>query len=394
MPESAPKESERSGAFRTLGRGDAAYTAFFPKPLPPDPPLMLSGDLLRLFGRASAAVGRLDGATARLQDLKPFLWTYMRKEAVLSSQIEGTQSSLTDLLLHENEQAPGVPQDDVEEVSNYVRAMSTGVDLMRTKLPLSLRLLRNVHRELVRGTRGGDKTPGEFRTSQNWIGGSRPGNARFVPPPPDALPDALGKLESFLHDETLPPLIKAGLAHAQFETIHPFLDGNGRLGRMLITMLLLHDEVLKEPMLYMSLHFKRYRSEYYDRLQRIRTHGDWEGWIDFFLHGVESVATGATETIDRLDTLVTEHRAELGARSGSVFQAAAAQSNLAVFDYVCEHLVITAPRVATATGLSAPAVRRVIGDMEAADMLRETTGKTRNRAYIYQPFVDLLNDGL
>ena len=394
MPKDVPKEHERSGVFRTVGSAKVAYAAFFPKPLPPDPPITLDGELLRLFGRASAAVGRLDGATARLHNPKPFLWTYMRKEAVLSSQIEGTQSSLTDLLLHENEQAPGVPQDDVEEVSNYVRAMATGVELMRTKLPLSLRLIRNVHRELVRGTRGADKTPGEFRTSQNWIGGSRPGNARFVPPPPDQLADVLGDLESFLHSETLPPLIKAGLAHAQFETIHPFLDGNGRLGRMLITMLLLHDGVLQEPMLYMSLHFKRERTEYYDRLQRIRTHGDWEGWIDFFLHGVESVATGATETIDDLDTLVTEHRAELGARSGSVFQAAAAQSNLAVFDYICEHLVVTAPRVAAATGLSAPAVRRVIGDMESAGMLRETTGKTRNRVYIYQPFVELLNDGL
>lgn len=394
MPKDIPKENERSGVFRTVGRAKVAYTAFFPKPLPPDPPIALDGELLRLFGRASAAVGRLDGAAARLQNSNPFLWTYMRKEAVLSSQIEGTQSSLTDLLLHENEQAPGVPEGDVEEVSNYVRAMATGVELMRTKLPLCLRLIRDVHRELVRGTRGADETPGEFRTSQNWIGGSRPGNARFVPPPPDELADALGSLESFLHDETLPPLIKAGLAHAQFETIHPFNDGNGRLGRMLITMLLLHDGVLKEPMLYMSLHFKRHRSEYYDRLQRIRTHGDWEGWTDFFLHGVESVATGATETIDQLDTLVTEHRAELGGRSGSVFQAAAAQSNLAVFDYVCEHLVVTASRVAATTGLSAPAVRRVIGDMEVAGMLRETTGKARNRVYIYQPFIELLNDGL
>ncbi len=358
----------------------------------------MRGDLLRLFGRASAAVGRLDGVAARLQNTGVFLWTYVRKEAVLSSQIEGTQSSLTDLLLHESGQAPGVPEDDVEEVSHYVSAMMTGLQLLGTELPLSLRLIRRIHAELVRGTRGADKTPGEFRRSQNWIGGSRPGNARFVPPPPDEVLPALGNLEMFLHDDALPPLLNAGLAHAQFQTIHPFLDGNGRVGRLLITMMLIHDGVLQAPMLYMSLHFKRHRQEYYDRLKRIRTHGDWEGWMDFFLDGVQSVAHAATDTISELDQLVSEHRTRhrrrLRARGGSIYQAAAAQSNLAVYDDVCEHLVVTPSRVAASTGISPPTVRRVLKDMHEQGMIREVTGKARNQVFIYQPFVELLDDGL
>ncbi|MEX1366086.1 MAG: Fic family protein [Nannocystaceae bacterium] len=354
----------------------------------------MESSLLGLFGRATTAIGRLDGAATRLQNPDVFLWTYVRKEAVLSSQIEGTQSSLTDLLLHENEQAPGVPIDDVEEVSSYIRAMMTGLELLRTRLPLSLRLIRGIHTELVRGTRGADKTPGEFRRSQNWIGGSRPGNARFVPPPPDERMPALSNLEQFLHDESTPPLIKAGLAHAQFETIHPFLDGNGRVGRLLITMILINEGILATPMLYMSLHFKRNHQEYYERLQRVRTHGDWEGWMDFFLDGVESVAIAATATIDALDRLMREHRTILRARGGSVYQSAAAQNNAAVYDYVCQRLVVTAPRVAQSTGLSAPTVRRVLREMQAHGMLRETTGKARNQVFVYQPFLDLLMDGL
>jgi len=350
--------------------------------------------LLGLFGRATAAVGRLDGVAARLRNPEVFLWTYVRKEAVLSSQIEGTQSSLTDLLFHENEQAPGVPTDDVEEVSSYVRARMTGLDLLRTQLPLSLRLIRGIHAELVKGTRGADKTPGEFRHSQNWIGGSRPGNARFVPPPPEELMPALDNFEKFLHDESTPPLIKAGLAHAQFETIHPFLDGNGRVGRLLITMILINEHVLQAPMLYMSLHFKRHHQEYYERLQRVRTHGDWEGWMDFFLDGVESVALAATKTIDALDRLMADHGAALGTRSGSVYQSAAAQSNLAVYDDVCQHLVVTVPRIAQRTGISAPTVRRVLKDMQEAEMIREVTKKERNRVYVYQPFLDLLQDSI
>ena len=393
MRSGAEARSERAGTFRVVGRGDAAYRAFYPRPLPPVPELALDGGLLGLFGRATAAVGRLDGVSARLRHPGAFLWTYVRKEAVLSSQIEGTQSSLTDLLMHENEQAPGVPEDDVEEVSSYVRAMMTGLDLLRTKLPLSLRLIREIHAELVRGTRGADKTPGEFRRSQNWIGGSRPGNARYVPPPPEEVMPALDNLEKFLHDPDVPPLIKAGLAHAQFETIHPFLDGNGRVGRLLITMILIHERVIAEPLLYMSLHFKRHHQEYYERLQRIRTHGDWEGWMDFFLDGAATVADSATGTIDRLDALLSEHRARLGGgggSGGSVFQAAAAQSNVAVFDAVCRRLVVTAAQVASDTGISAPTVRRVLKVMQGLGMLREVTGRARGQVFVYGPVVEIL----
>lgn len=394
MPKPSVQESDRAGSFRQVGKGDAEYWAFFPSPLPPTPPLALNDAMLRLFGRASAAVGRLAGVAARLQNPGAFLWTYICKEAVLSSQIEGTQSSLTDLLLHENEQAPGVPIDDVEEVSSYVRAMMRGLDSLRTRLPLSLRLIREIHAELVKGTRGADKTPGEFRRSQNWIGGSRPGNARFVPPPPDEVMPALDNLERFLHDESMPSLLKAGLAHAQFETIHPFLDGNGRVGRLLITMILINEEVLAQPMLYMSLHFKRHHQEYYERLQRVRTHGDWEGWMDFFLDGVVSVATAATKTIDDLDRLMTEHRAILDARGGSIYQSAAARSNVTVYEHVCQHLVVTVPRVAQSTGISAPTVARVFKDMQAHGMIVEVTNKARNRVFVYQAFLDLLKDGL
>lgn len=388
------EENDRAGSFRKVGAGDAAYQAFVPKPLPPRPALAMDGEMLGLFGRASSALGRLDGVATRLRNPEAFLWTYVRKEAVLSSQIEGTQSSLTDLLLHENEQAPGVPTHDVEEVSSYVRAMMRGLELLHGELPLSLRLIREIHAELVTGTRGADKTPGEFRRSQNWIGGSRPGNARFVPPPPDELMPALANLELFLHDESMPPLLKAGLAHAQFETIHPFLEGNGRVGRLLITMMLVNDGVLAAPLLYMSLHFKRHHREYYERLQRVRTHGDWEGWMDFFLDGVHSVASGATKTIDALDELMREHRDVLGARGGSVHQSAAANNNLAVHDHVCQRLVVTVPRAARSTGVSAPTVRRVLREMQSLGMVREITGQTRKQVFLYQPFIDLLADGL
>lgn len=381
--------------FRLEGRGVAAYHAFIPAPLPPDPELRMGDRLRELHELASTAVGRLDGAWSLLPNADHLLWIYIRKEAVLSSQIEGTQSSLTDLLLHENEQAPGVPLDDVTDVSNYVRAMVHGIELLRTSLPLSLRLIRMIHAELVKGTRGADKTPGEFRRSQNWIGGSGPANARFVPPPPDAVMPALDNLEKFLHDEPqrTSPLIKAGLAHAQFETIHPFLDGNGRVGRLLITMILLHEGVLKDPALYMSLHFKRHHQEYYDRLQRVRTHGDWEGWMDFYLDGLASVAGKATDTIGKLHALMTEDRATIGARGGSVYQSAAAQNNLAVYDLLCRRLMLSVPRAAAELGLSAPTVRRVLKDMQGSGTIDEITGKQRNQVFLYRRFLDILEDG-
>lgn len=388
--------STRAGRFVTQGEGPSRFQAFLPSPLPPDPPVRFGAVMQELLERASLAVGRLDGIARLLPDHDAFLYMYVRKEAVLSSQIEGTQSSLTDLLLHENEAAPGVPLADVEEVSSYVRAMSHGLDLLRTRLPLSLRLIREVHRVLVSGTRGGDKTPGEFRRSQNWIGGSRPGNARFVPPPPHEVMPALDNLEKFLHDQPTrtPALLKAGLAHAQFETVHPFLDGNGRVGRLLITMILIAEGVLAEPMLYMSLHFKRNQREYYDRLQQVRTDGDWEGWLDFYLDGIASVATQATDTIKKVLRLFEEDRSKvLGARDGSIYQRAAAQSNALVHEHICRRALVTIAGAAQALSISKPTVTRALQDMEALGIVREVTGKSRNRLYLYSKYLELLDEG-
>lgn len=387
-------KNNRAGFFRNEGRGHDAFQTFIPAPLPPEPNVAMGPKMISLFGRASSAVGRLDGVATRLRNPDAFLWTYIRKEAVLSSQIEGTQSTVTDLLLHEYAQAPGVAADDVKISSNYVRAMTTGLESLRTRLPLGRRLICEMQREIVQGTRGANKAPGEFRRTQNWIGGSRPGNARYVPPPVPEMTKALNNLEKFLHDASTPPLIKAGLAHAQFETIHPFLDGNGRVGRLLITMILIHEGVLKEPLLYISLHFKRHRQEYYERLQRIRSHGDWEGWMDFFLDGVATVADSATQTIDKLDALMNEHRAQLGAPGGSVYQAAAAQSNLKVYDYICRHLVATASEAASQLDISPPTVRRVLTKMESLGMIREITGRARGRVFLYHTFLEFLEDGI
>jgi Fic family protein len=262
--------------------------AFIPKPLPPEPPLKLDLEIQRLVEKAMLAVGRLDGLATVLPEPAIFIYSYVRKEAVLSSQIEGTQSSLSDLLLFEKEGLAGVPLDDVREVSNYVAAMNYGLERLKD-LPLSSRLLREIHKVLLAKGRGNEKEPGEFRRSQNWVGGSRPGNAVFVPPPPDQLGECFGALEKFLHNDPVktPLLIKAALAHVQFETIHPFLDGNGRLGRLLITFLFCAEGALREPLLYLSLYFKQHRQQYYDLLQSVRLNGDWEAWLRFFLTGVE-----------------------------------------------------------------------------------------------------------
>ena len=276
-------KSGRIGKHQEIKAGGESNYAYIPAPLPPNPPLEM-GELYPLLDKANAALGRLDGMSMVLPDHSLFLYMYIRKEAVLSSQIEGTQSSLSDLLLFENEDAPGAPINDVTEVSNYVSVMSYGLERIK-ELPISLRLIREIHERLMSRGRGSVKQPGEFRTSQNWIGGSRPGNAKFVPPPPDQLMDCLDPFEKFFHDEKiiLPVLIKAALAHVQFETIHPFLDGNGRLGRLLITFMLCQDGLLKEPLLYLSLYFKTHRQAYYDHLQSVRETGDWESWIKFFL---------------------------------------------------------------------------------------------------------------
>ena len=322
-----------------------------------------------------------------LPDTGRFLYSYIRKEAVLSSQIEGTQSSLSDLLLFENEQAPGVPLDDVEETSNYIAAMSHGLERIESgTLPLSNRLLREVHKRLMSGARGGDRAPGEFRRSQNWLGGTRPGSARFVPPPPTEVVPAMSDLEKFLHDdpEPTPILIKAALAHAQFETIHPFLDGNGRVGRLLITLLLCSEKVLQEPLLYLSLYFKQNRDAYYDQLQRVRTDGAWEEWLEFFLEGVIAVAGSATDTARSIRRLIETDRDKIHDLGRG------AASALRVHELAGRRIVLTAGGTARLLGLSVPTVNAALARLEQVGILREATGRRRGRVFVYDAYLGLL----
>lgn len=381
--------SARAGRFVRQQSGPEGYAAFIPAPLPPDPPLVFDPELREALEGASHALGRLDGVSASLEpDL--LLYMYVRKEAVLSSQIEGTQSTLTDLLQYENAEAPGVPEEDVREVSRYVAALKHGFDRMRGGMPISLRLIREVHGVLLRDGRGGHQTPGEFRRSQNWIGGSRPSKARFVPPPPHEMMTALHNLEKFLHDERerTPPLIKAGLAHVQFETIHPFLDGNGRVGRLLITLLLCAEGVLSQPFLYLSLYFRQNRADYYDALQRVRTHGDWEGWLRFYLVGVEEVATQATATARALLGLFEADRA----RVRTVGRGAA--SALSVYELLRRKIIVSIPRAAEATGLSRPTVTAALERLSGLGITREITGKARDRQFVYSQQLAVLDKGI
>ncbi len=305
--------SNRAGKWRQIKTGDETYKVFIPSPLPPRPPIQFDDKLQGLLERANRALGRLEGVVTLLPSPDLFIYAYVRKEAVLSSQIEGTQSSLSELLLFENETTPGIPLDDVKEVSNYVAAMEHGLSRMKKDFPLSLRLIREMHEVLLRKGRGEDKTPGEFRRSQNWVGGTRPGNASYVPPPPEEVMPALGALEKFLHNDPVEttPIIKAGLVHAQFESIHPFLDGNGRLGRLLITLIMCHEQVLSSPLLYLSLYFKEHRKAYYAALQNLREEGGWEEWMAFYLAGVEYVGNQASDTAKKLALMFQEHRGQI-----------------------------------------------------------------------------------
>src|SRR5579875_2894665 len=342
-----------TGRYEVTAVGGEQVRAFVPAPLPPVPPIALEGTLQRLLESAVLALGRLDGVSTLLPDKSLFLYAYVRKEAVLSSQIEGTQSSLSDLLLFELEEAPGVPLDDVVEVSNYVAALEHGLARLREGFPLSNRLIREIHGVLLSRGRGSGKDPGEFRRSQNWIGGSRPGNAAFVPPPHTVVPDCMAAFERFLHaeDDGLPLLVRAGLAHVQFETIHPFLDGNGRVGRLLVTFLLCHGGMLREPLLYLSLHFKQHRATYYELLDRVRREGDWEAWLAFFLEGVLGTAEGAVSTAQRL------------------------------------------AEVCAATGLSFPAAASAMELLTELGVARELTGRRRNRLFAYDRYLAVLNEG-
>ena len=369
--------------------GGEQVRAFVPAPLPPRPELQLGAQLREALDASLLALGRLDSLSTLLPDTSLFLYTYVRKEAVLSSQIEGTQSSLSDLLFFELDEAPGVPFDDVQEVSSYVRALDHGLARLREGFPLSGRLLREVHGELMARGRGSEKAPGEFRRSQNWIGGSRPGNAHFVPPPPEEVPGCMAALESFLHDEKerTSPLVKAALAHVQFETIHPFLDGNGRLGRLLITLLLVSEGVLQEPLLYLSLFLKLRRQDYYALLQRVRDQGDWEEWLEFFATGVQETAASAVDAARRLSQLFARDRERIQALGRT------AGSGLRVHDVLQRHPVQTVRAVAAATELSVPTVNSVMTKLEAAGIVREVTGKQRDRIFVYGEYLDILEEG-
>ncbi len=345
--------------------------------------------MYELFELANQALGRLDGMATILPDAPLFIYTYLRKEAVLSSQIEGTQSSLSDLLMFESEEVPGVPLSDVEEVSNYVAAMNHGLARLNAGFPLSLRLIREIHEILLSGGRGSNKQPGEFRTSQNWIGGSRPANARFVPPPPNQVMDCLSQLEHFLHERRpeLPALLKAALVHVQFETIHPFLDGNGRLGRLLITFLLCAENVIREPILYLSLYFKTHRAAYYDLLDRVRTDGDWEAWIHFFLTGVKETAEQAASAARRIIALVGGHQkqiAQLGRPSASALQ---------VFQHLQRNPILTIPVAAKKIGISAPTLAKSLEHLRRLGIVDESTGKQRHRLFVYREYLDILSEG-
>lgn len=369
--------------------GGESVRAFVPNALPPTPPLVIDATLREELDQALLALGRLDSVSSLLPDTALFLYTFIRKEAVLSSQIEGTQSSLSDLLLFEIEEAPGVPFDDVREVSNYVRALEHGVERVRGGFPLSNRLFREVHGHLLAQGRGSEKLPGEFRTSQNWIGGARPGVATFVPPPPDEVQRCMGELEQFLHDrpERTPTLLKAALAHVQFETIHPFLDGNGRLGRLLITLLLVSEGVLREPLLYLSLYLKANRKTYYELLQRVRTEGDWEAWISFFVRGVKETADGAVSTARRLGKIFDDDRERiqgLGRIAGSA---------LRVHHALQKHPVQTIVTAAERSGLTVPTVTAVLRALESVGVVRELTGKQRGRVFGYDRYLSVLNEG-
>lgn len=368
--------------------GDERVRSLVPPQLPPVPPVDLSG-LIAVHDEANRALGRLDGVTSILPDPDLFLYMYVRKEAVLSSQIEGTQSSLSDLLLFENEAAPGVPMNDVQEVSNYVAALRHGLERLKGGFPLSLRLIREMHGVLLSKGRGATKQPGEFRVSQNWIGGTRPGNAIFVPPPVSELDGCLDAFEKYLHAESpdLPLLVRAGLAHVQFETIHPFLDGNGRIGRLLITLLLCEAGVIREPILYLSLFFKTHRQTYYDLLQRVRQTGDWEAWLSFFLEGIVTTANQAAQAAKHILQLSSDDRKRIEALGRP------AGSALRLHQLLLERPILSATIAAGRLGLSLPTVRSSINHLLALGILREITGRRRDQQYAYSAYLAILSEG-
>lgn len=382
-------ERKPQGQYRTISTVGEKALAFIPAPLPPKPPIDWTPQLRGKFDQAHLALGRLDSVSNLLPETSLFLYMYIRKEAVLSSMIEGTQSSLSDLLLFEMHEEPGAPIDDVQEVSNYVAALNHGLKLLKKGLPISLRLFKEVHGVLLSKGRGSKQTPGEFRRAQNWIGGTRPGNAAFIPPPVEDLMECLSKLELFLHDqpETTPVLLKAALAHVQFETIHPFLDGNGRLGRLLITLLLCEEKVLREPMLYLSLYFKTHRQYYYELLNKVRTSGDWESWLDFFAEAVIKTATQAVEAAQQLLAASDEDKQKIS----EIGRAAA--STLQVHRILMEHPIATSGWLVEKTGITPATVNKSLHHLVELGIVRELTAKRRNRLFSYSRYIKIINEG-
>jgi Fic family protein len=386
MMNAARNKQQRAGRYVQQPTG---YRAFVPVPLPPEPPVDLGEPLRGLLSQADYALGRLDGAVLTLPDPDLFVFMYVRKEAVLSSQIEGTQSSLQNLLAAEARlYDPGAPS-DVSEVVNYVRAMNHGLHRL-AELPVSVRLIREIHTQLMRGVRGGQLTPGELRTSQNWIGpaGCTLREATFVPPPPHEVPQALGDLERFLHSESpLPVLVQVGLAHAQFETIRPVLDGNGRIGRLLITFLLVEKGLLAKPVLYLSHYFKRYRGEYYDRLQAVRDAGDWENWLAFFLRGVAEVAAEATQTAAAILRMREDYRARITERLGR-----AAGNGHRIMEKLFDHPIVTVATVQKWLDVTPAGANQLVNRLVDVGVLREITGYARNRRFRFDPYLRLFEE--
>jgi len=380
---------ELQGKYVTISTVGEKVQAFVPAPLPPKPPIDWSPELREKFDQALLALGRLDSVSTLLPDTSLFLYMYIRKEAVLSSMIEGTQSSLSDLLVFELDQNIGVPIDDVREVSNYVAALNHGLGRLEDGMPLSLRLFREIHGVLLSKGRGSRQLPGEFRRSQNWIGGSRPGNAAFVPPPVDEMLECLNDLELFLHDQPEPSstLLKAALAHVQFETIHPFLNGNGRLGRLLISLILYEKGVLRQPMLYLSLYFKTYRNHYYELLNNVRLNGDWESWIEFFAEAVIVTATQAVATAQEIFDLVNRDTDKIN----SIGRAAV--STLQVQRALMEQPIASSNWLVEKTGITPATINKALGHLEQLDIVRELTSKRRNRLFAYSEYLEILNRG-
>lgn len=380
---------DRAGKYLETAAGGEVVRAFVPAPLPPQPEIAMDGELLKALAAASAALGRLDGAAHIFPDKLLLIYSYVRKEAVLSSQIEGTQSSLSDLLLSEFAEVPGVPRHDTAEVSNCVAALDHGIRRVREGFPLSNRLFWEIHEILLSSGRGSQMLPGQYRNSQNWIGGSRPGNARFVPPPHTEVPNCMADLERFLNedDKSLPSLVRAGLAHVQFETIHPFLDGNGRVGRILITLLLCADGVLQEPLLYLSLYFKQNRETYYELLNRTRQDGDWEAWLLFFLEGVVVIANKAFEAANQLNRLFREDRERISAAAKQ-----RANSALRIHETLMERPLVSLPYACEKTNLTFRTAAKAMEALISLGIAEEVTGRARNRLFVYRNYVDTLNE--